>query len=80
MRVSQGRSGGEGHVDDEPLAVDNDLHHHDEEEGQELVHLNNKLVFHCYLLYHFHRFSLFFKYAKLIIFRYSFIPTFLIQS
>ena len=50
MRVSQGRSGGEGHVDDEPLTVDNDLHHHDEEEGQELVHLNNKLVFQCFHL------------------------------
>lgn len=44
MRVSQGRSGGEGHVDDEPLTVDNDLHHHDEEEGQELVHLNNRII------------------------------------
>ena len=50
MWVSQGKSGGEGHIDDEPLAVDDDLHHHDEEEGQELVYLNNKLVFHCFHL------------------------------
>ncbi len=34
-----GLDGANGHVEDEPLRHDDHLHHHDEEQGQHLVHL-----------------------------------------
>ena len=33
------------HVDDVPLARDNNLHHHHEQQGQHLVDLNTRMVY-----------------------------------